>query len=159
MLIESLRDVPLHPKVIKAVRIVSPLGGSVGYHGEPVGALSFDRQLSGRDRLMNERPADPPSDPATDADNASDAMKDQLRGDVASWMAARSEAAGQGPVGHTVPAVQAQPPVAKPTRARHAKPAPAATEAAAVKKKPFGMSYDGMSQADYITYMISRGAR
>jgi hypothetical protein len=106
---------------------------------------------------MNERPANPPSDPVTDADEASDAMKDQLRGDVASWMAARSEAAGQGPVERTVPAVR--PPTPKPPRARNAKPAPAATESAAVKKKPFGMSYDGMSQADYITYMISRGAR
>jgi hypothetical protein len=26
-------------------------------------------------------------------------------------------------------------------------------------KKPFSMSYDGVTQADYITYMITRGAR
>ncbi len=135
----------------------------MGYHGEPVGAPSFDRQLylirKGQIE-MNEQPVDPPIDPVTDTDtdtNASDAMKDQLRGDVASWMAARSEAAGQGAVERTVPVVR--PPVSKPARVRQAKRAAAATDSGEVKKKPFGMSYDGMSQADYISYMISRGAR
>jgi hypothetical protein len=89
-------------------------------------------------------------------DSRSEAMKDQLRNDVSSWKAARTEEMNRG--------VAVSAPVAKPTahkpvaRTRTAKPAVAITPVEA-KKKPFGMSYDGMSQADYITYMISRGAR
>ena len=107
---------------------------------------------------MNNALTDEPGDPATDADSPLDAMNDHLRNDVASWRAARSEPVTRKSAGASVPAVRA--PVPKPAaRAKQTKPAAAAAESAAVKKKPFGMSYDGMTQADYITYMISRGAR
>jgi hypothetical protein len=43
---------------------------------------------------------------------------------------------------------------------KRAKPASnEAKPASAADKKPFGMSYDGTSRADYIKQMISRGAR
>lgn len=94
-----------------------------------------------------------------DVEKQADAMKDQLRKDVASWSSARSENAGI-----TRPEYQAatakpasKPPAARAKRAA-APPAEAPTDVPA-KKKPFGMSYDGVSQADYITYIISRGAR
>lgn len=106
---------------------------------------------------MSIEPANEPDQPEIDPDGRSDAMKDQLRSDVTSWMTARSEAAVR-------PSTEPRAPVATPptpkaaSRAKQAKAA-AASQSAVVKKKPFGMSYDGMSQADYITYMISRGAR
>jgi hypothetical protein len=37
-------------------------------------------------------------------------------------------------------------------------PGPAATDGAS-PKKPFSMSYDGVSSAEYIKYMIDRGSR
>jgi hypothetical protein len=40
-----------------------------------------------------------------------------------------------------------------------AKDVAAEVKPASSEKKPFGMSYDGTSRADYIKLMISRGAR
>lgn len=107
---------------------------------------------------MSQTRDDEQNAPDPDGDDRSKAMNDQLRSDVTSWKAARSETAARqsAELGTAV----ARPPAAKqPSRAKQAKPAAAAAQLADVKKKPFGMSYDGMSQADYITYMISRGAR
>jgi hypothetical protein len=88
------------------------------------------------------------------ADAPFDAMKDQLRDDVTSWRAERSETAARESAELTVPVVKPAPKAAP-----RARKAAAPAQPVDVKKKPFGMSYDGMSQADYITYMISRGAR
>jgi hypothetical protein len=51
--------------------------------------------------------------------------------------------------------------IVPPTTARmkRAKPAAPEVKSASTEKKPFGMSYDGTSRADYIKLMISRGAR
>jgi hypothetical protein len=98
---------------------------------------------------------DPIAVPETEADVQSDAMKDQLRKDVASWREGRIEGspAREGEVSVAIGKPAPAP------RVRRAKPVAAAPEAGAAKKKPFGMSYDGSSNADYINYMISRGAR
>jgi hypothetical protein len=98
---------------------------------------------------------DPGTAPETEADQLSDAMKDQLRKDVASWREGRAD-------GSTARETELSVAVAKPVpapRTRRAKPAAAAADPETAKKKPFGMSYDGSSNADYINYMISRGAR
>jgi hypothetical protein len=97
-------------------------------------------------------------DPENEPGASSQAMNDQLRDDVASWKAARSGSRGGQSSDRAVPV--AKPPAPKQdVRAKPAKPSPAPVRSADVKKKPFGMSYDGMSQADYISYRISRGAR
>ncbi len=107
---------------------------------------------------MNTGSATGQDDPDMDAENPSQAMNDRLRGDVTSWMAARSEAAARAPEELSVPVTRS--PAPRPAaRAKPARSTPVQAEPTVVKKKPFGMSYDGMSQADYITYMISRGAR
>lgn len=99
---------------------------------------------------------DPSTVLETEADQLSDAMKDQLRKDVASWREGRADGSAARESELSV-AVAAPPPA---PRARRAKPAAvAAPEPANAKKKPFGMSYDGSTNADYINYMISRGAR
>lgn len=113
---------------------------------------------------MNRAPADNPThakpDRADDAhgDSAADAMKDQLRKDVASWREGRSDASGRAATELSVAAAR---PIVPPTTARmkRAKPVAAEIKPASGGNKPFGMSYDGTSRADYIKLMISRGAR
>jgi hypothetical protein len=92
--------------------------------------------------------------PENEAELLSDSMKDQLRKDVASWREGRAD-------GSSRHATELSVAVAKPApapRAKRAKPV-AAIAVPDAKKKPFGMSYDGSTNADYINYMISRGAR
>jgi len=107
---------------------------------------------------MSTGSASEPEDPENGPSHDSQAMTDRLRGDVASWKAARSESAMRPSAELAVPV--ARPPAQKQeSRAKQAKSAPAPSRSDDAKKKPFGMSYDGMSQADYISYRISRGAR
>ena len=91
-------------------------------------------------------------------DVAADAMKHQLRKDVASWREGRSETSGRGATELSVAVAR---PLVPPTTARmkRAKPVAAEVKPTSSEKKPFGMSYDGTSRADYIKLMISRGAR
>jgi hypothetical protein len=91
-------------------------------------------------------------DRAVDSD--ANEMKDQLRKDVASWSAAQSGALARQTAEDAVP-VARQP-------ARRSRPQTAASpeiKPASAAKKPFRMSYDGVSDADYISYMLARGAR
>jgi len=87
-----------------------------------------------------------------------DAMKDQLRKDVASWREGRGEASGRGATELSVAVARSTVP---PTNAKmkRAKAPASEPKAPTTEKKPFGMSYDGTSRADYIKQMISRGAR
>ncbi|HBK05384.1 MAG TPA: hypothetical protein DDZ81_05910 [Acetobacteraceae bacterium] len=88
-----------------------------------------------------------------------DAMKDQLRKDVASWREGRADGASRGATELSVAVTRS---IVPPTTAKMKRAKPAAAEAkpaASTEKKPFGMSYDGTSRADYIKLMISRGAR
>jgi hypothetical protein len=93
--------------------------------------------------------------PETEADSQSDAMKDQLRKDVASWREGRADGSSRQATELSVAAARPVP-VSRPKRA---KPVAVPAEPTVAKKKPFGMSYDGSTNADYINYMISRGAR
>ena len=92
------------------------------------------------------------------ADRQADAMKAQLRKDVASWSKARNETPEQ-----LIVAPSAQP-ARSPSLLSAAKPkkskrAASAVQTAPLSAKPFSMSYDGGTTADYIQYMIDRGAR
>jgi hypothetical protein len=100
-----------------------------------------------------------PDDEPAQVDEAADALKDQLQKDVASWREGRSEGSAQAATALSVAAAR---PIVPPTNARMKRATPAAPTAkreTAEKNKPFGMSYDGTSRADYIKLMISRGAR
>jgi hypothetical protein len=99
-----------------------------------------------------------PDNEPMQADEAADAMKDQLRKDVASWREGRSEGASRGATELSVAVARS---IVPPTTARMKRAKPAVSEAkpSTTGKKPFGMSYDGTSRADYIKLMISRGAR
>jgi hypothetical protein len=98
-------------------------------------------------------------DPSQDEpDTAADALNDQLRKDVASWREGRADGSSRQATELSVSVTRS---IVPPTTAKmkRAKPAPADARPASSKKKPFGMSYDGTSRADYIKLMISRGAR
>ena len=93
------------------------------------------------------------------ADKQADVMKDQLRKEVAQWNAARDDTPGRQAGEFSVPATQ--PAAPRPTkRASRAKPVAAPVPATAgTSKKPFSMSFDGVTDAEHISYMIARGAR
>jgi hypothetical protein len=102
--------------------------------------------------------ADHQEQPDGEAERQADAMKAQLSKDVASWSASRSDGAARQEASLAPPAAKP----ATPPPARRAKPKAAAVPvppAAPAGKKPFGMSYDGVTQTDYIAYMIARGVR
>jgi hypothetical protein len=107
---------------------------------------------------MSITPADEQDHAEGAAEKQADAMKDQLRKDVASWSAARSEVSSRDVAEATVPVVR-QPPSPTAKRLKRPRPASPAVVAGDAGKKPFRMSYDGVTEADYITYMITRGAR
>ena len=92
------------------------------------------------------------------ADRLADAMKAQLRKDVASWSKARNETSQQLVVEPTAPPAR-QPSLLSAAKPRKSKRAAAAAKPEPLGTKPFRMSYDGGSTADYIQYMIDRGAR
>ncbi len=105
----------------------------------------------------------PPDENQTNADQETgkqaEAMKDRLRKDVASWSAARSATYSRDAAETTlaVPAQPAEaPPAARPKRRKAV--TPEAGKPADAPGKPFRMSYDGVSEADYISYIIQRGA-
>jgi hypothetical protein len=109
---------------------------------------------------MSKTPTSETGRPDDESDRDADAMKDQLRKDVASWSAARSGASVRQADEFNVPAVQSvrQPALQPAKRVRRAKQILPDAKPSALKK-PFRMSYDGVTQADYITYMIARGTR
>ena len=107
--------------------------------------------------------------PADDNDNntpaeivqpeeTADAMKSQLAKDVASWREGRADGSVRGATELSVAVTRS---IVPPTTAKmkRAKPVVVEVKPALSEKKPFGMSYDGTSRADYIKLMISRGAR
>ncbi len=99
-----------------------------------------------------------PADEPMQADESADAMKDQLRKDVASWREGRADGNSREATELSVAVTRA---IVPPTNARmkRAKPAAPEVKTETEGKKPFGMSYDGTSRAEYIKLMISRGAR
>jgi hypothetical protein len=92
------------------------------------------------------------------ADRQADAMKAQLREDVASWSKARNETSQQLVVEPTAPAAR-HPPLLSAAKPKKSKRAASAVKPVPLGTQPFRMSYDGGTTADYIQYMIDRGAR
>jgi anti-sigma factor RsiW len=106
---------------------------------------------------MSKMPGDDEQTDA-DADRQAAAMKDQLRKDVAMWSSARADGSSRQSADLSE-AVAKQPPASTARRVKRTQPASPATSPLGGPKKPFSMSYDGVPQADYITYMIARGAK
>jgi hypothetical protein len=116
--------------------------------------------LETRDALRMTNPPDGHDDEGQrEADRQADAMKAQLRKDVDSWSKARSEPS-TALIAEADTAVArkpaSSPPVSRAKKAATPKPVPVE---AATGKKPFSMSYGGVTAAEYIQYMIDRGSR
>ena len=94
-----------------------------------------------------------------EADRQADAMKAQLRKDVDSWSKARSEPSTALIVEADTAVVRKPAPSPSASKAKKAAtPKPVPVEVA-TGKKPFSMSYGGVTAAEYIQYMIDRGLR
>jgi hypothetical protein len=107
---------------------------------------------------MSMEPTTEKDDQDREADRQASALKDQLRKDVASWSAARNDTSSRYSAELSVPPPKpaAAQPVAK---KRQPKAAPAEAPRVATAKKPFSMSYDGVTTAEHITYLLSRGTK
>lgn len=99
-------------------------------------------------------------EPARLADKQTNVMKDQLRKEVEVWNATRSGTAARQQADFSVP-VTPQPSVRPATKqVKRAKQAEtSALKPAGAPKKPFSMSFDGVTDAEHIKYIIARGAR
>ncbi len=93
------------------------------------------------------------------ADKDAKAQAAQLRKDVETWSRARNETAPRDPPADPGAAAVRQPPPKPVARARKPKPIPPSAKPSDAKSKPYRMSYDGSTTADYIQYMIDRGAK
>jgi hypothetical protein len=131
-----------------------------------LGLALFVAPAHAKEARMTAAPADEPnhSDPNVTADDAvnvsaDDAMKDQLRKDVASWREARTDGSARQATELSVAVTRSIVPPTTAKMRRAAKPVAPEAKSVTNEKKPFGMSYDGTSRADYIKLMISRGAR
>lgn len=93
-----------------------------------------------------------------DDESQRDALQTRLRKDVVSWSATRSDEASRRIEEFPVPIVQ---PAARRASARKTLPQSVTSDPKPVgqPKKPFSMSYDGVTTAEHIAYRISRGAR
>jgi hypothetical protein len=108
---------------------------------------------------MSLPPGHEEDDTERQADKQANVMKDQLRKEVAMWNAARDDASGRQVADLSVAATSVPAPRAV-KRASRAKPAAAPTPTPAdTKKKPFSMSFDGVTDAEHISYMIARRTR
>ena len=107
---------------------------------------------------MSTAPYSQDGDLEQNADRQADAMKDQLRKDVASWSKARGETSQQLIV-EPVARPNRQPALLPAAKSKNSKRAAAVGKPAVLSTKPFSMSYDGGTTADYIQHMIDRGAR
>ncbi len=108
---------------------------------------------------MSLEPGDSQDDTDRQADKQANVMKDQLRKEVAQWNAARDDTSARQAADFNVPVTPPPAPrLAK--RASRAKAAPGpAPKPADAPRKPFAMSFDGVTDAEHISYMIARGAR
>jgi hypothetical protein len=109
---------------------------------------------------MSLPPGNDQDDTEREADKQATVMKDQLRKEVALWNASRDDTSGRQAADLTVPATPrpALRPAKPPSRAKKSAAAPA-PKAGDGPKKPFSMSFDGVTDAQHISYMIARGAR
>ncbi len=93
-----------------------------------------------------------------EAERQAASMKDQLSKEVASWSKERRQQSSEAVVGPLRPVNQERSP--RPAgESRKSKAPPLAGKAASARSKPFSMSYDGMTHAEYTQYLLDRGSR
>jgi hypothetical protein len=107
---------------------------------------------------MSAKPDVGKDEEGAEAQRQADAMKDQLSQEVASWSKERRQQLGEGVSKPPQPAVQRRSPRSAGEAGKSsASPRPATS--AGARSKPFSMSYDGMTQAEYARYRRDLGSR
>ena len=86
-------------------------------------------------------------------------MEDRLHKDVASWSKERREQPREHATGSKQTVVKNGPSPQAAGRSKGPIASGRAIKPAAAHSKPFSMSYDGMTEAQYIQYRLDRGAR
>lgn len=94
-----------------------------------------------------------------EADRQAASMKAQLRKDVDSWSRSRSETSMVRSAEPSSPIAAKPEPSSAMHRTKKSKPPRAIATPSIGPKKPFSMSYDGVTSDEYIQYMIDRGSR
>ena len=95
---------------------------------------------------------------ACEAERKVNSMQDQLSREAAPWSKDRRGRANE-------PVVQPSPPVIQPRSVRSTRGSKETSAPSVVAKgrgtgsKPFSMSYDGMTQAEYMRHLLERGSR
>lgn len=86
------------------------------------------------------------------------AMQDQLSKEAASWSKERRQQSSETVIVPPQPVVQQHSP--RPAAKSKSKSASVAlpAEPASARSKPFSMSYAGMTQAQYVQYLLDRGS-
>jgi hypothetical protein len=98
------------------------------------------------------------NDEERDAEKQVTSMRDQLRNEIASWSEGRKQQSSENVVAAPRPVIQRRSPRPAGESKKSAVPSPAG-KPLGVRSKPFGMSYDGMTQAEYTQYLLDRGSR
>jgi hypothetical protein len=93
-----------------------------------------------------------------EAERRANSMKDQLSKEVASWSKERKRQSSETVVRPLRPVVEQHSPRLAGERKKSSAP-PLAAKAVSARSKPFSMSYDGMTQAEYNQYLRDRGSR
>jgi hypothetical protein len=81
-------------------------------------------------------------------------MRDQLSKEVAFWSKVRRRQADEA----VIPPAQPSVPRRAPAPAAKSKNPPPSQPSASQQSKPFSMSYDGMTQAQYVKYLRDRNS-
>jgi hypothetical protein len=93
-----------------------------------------------------------------EADRQTSSMRDQLSKEVASWSKERRQQTSDTTIEPARPANQRRSPRPAAEAKKPSVP-PLAGTAENLRSKPFSMSYDGMTQAEYTRYLLDRGTR
>jgi hypothetical protein len=94
-----------------------------------------------------------------EAERRASSMKDKLSKEVASWSKERKQQSSETVVGPLRPVVEQRSPRRAGERKKSSAPPPLAAKAVSARSKPFSMSYNGMTQAEYNQYLRDRGSR
>jgi hypothetical protein len=107
---------------------------------------------------MNAEPDVEKDEEGLETERQTTSMQDQLRKEVASWSKERRHQSSETVVAPSQPVVQHHSPRSA-TKPKNPRASSLQGAPASARSKPFSMSYDGMTQAEYIQYLRDRGLR
>lgn len=107
---------------------------------------------------MSAEPDNEPDEESIETERQATSMQKQLSKEVASWSQDRRHQPGETGTVSSQPVAQRRP-RGLTGEAKKASASPVAAKPVEKRSKPFGMSYGGMTQAEYGQYLRDRGLR